>query len=37
MQNRPIVVVTFQGVIGDFFNDHGVSEKQNHIMSAHYN
>jgi hypothetical protein len=30
---RPIIIITFQGVLGDFFNDHGISGKQDHIMA----
>jgi len=30
---RPIIIITFQGVLGDFFNDHGIAGKQDHIMT----
>jgi len=33
---RPLVIITFQGVLGDFFKDNGVSAKQDAIMSKQY-
>jgi hypothetical protein len=34
--DRPIIIINFQGVLGDFFKDHGISMKQDHIMSKQY-
>ena len=34
--DHPIIVICFQGVLGDFFKDGGVSTKQDHIMSKQY-
>lgn len=33
---RPLIVMTFQGVLGDFIKDGGISNKQDHLMSKHY-
>ena len=33
---RPLIIITFQGVLGDFFKDGGVSAKQDCIMSNLY-
>ena len=34
--DRPIIIINFQGVLGDFFKDYGISMKQEHIMPRHY-
>jgi hypothetical protein len=34
--DRPIIIINFQGVLGDFFKDHGISMKQDNIMSKQY-
>ena len=31
--DRPMIVINFQGVLGDFFKDSGLSMKQDNIMS----
>lgn len=31
--DRPLIVINFQGVLGDFFKDSGLSMKQDNIMS----
>ena len=33
---RPLLIITFQGVLGDFLKDGGVSTKQDHLMSKQY-
>ena len=33
---RPLLIVTFQGVLGDFMKDGGISTKQEHLMSKQY-
>ena len=33
---RPLIVITFQGILGDFFKDGGVSMKQDQIMTKQY-
>ena len=33
---RPVLIITFQGVLGDFFKDSGISNKQDAIMSRQY-
>jgi hypothetical protein len=33
---RPVIIITFQGVLGDFFKDSGISNKQDAIMSRQY-
>jgi len=30
---RPIIIINFQGVLGDFMKDGGLSTKQDHLMS----
>lgn len=30
---RPLIIIIFQGVIGDFIKDNGISKNQDHIMS----
>ena len=34
--DHPIIVINFQGILGDFFKDGGISCKQDHIMSKQY-
>lgn len=31
--DRPMLVINFQGVLGDFFKDNGLSSKQESIMN----
>ncbi len=33
---RPLIIVTFQGVLGDFMKDGGISIYQDHLMSKQY-
>jgi len=33
---RPLIVITFQGVIGDFLKDSGLSKNQEHLLSRQY-
>ena len=30
---RPLIIITFQGVLGDFIKEWGISLKQDHIVS----
>ena len=34
--DRPMIIINFQGVLGDFFKDSGLSAKQDSIMSKQY-
>lgn len=34
--DRPMIVINFQGVLGDFFKDSGLAMKQDNIMSKQY-
>lgn len=34
--DHPVIVINFQGILGDFFKDNGISTKQDHIMSKYY-
>jgi hypothetical protein len=34
--DRPMIIINFQGVLGDFFKDSGLSMKQDNIMSKQY-
>jgi len=36
VMDRPVIVITFQGVLGDFIKDGGLSAKQDHLMSRQY-
>jgi hypothetical protein len=33
---RPVIIINFQGVLGDFLKDGGLSTKQDHLMSKAY-
>jgi hypothetical protein len=33
---RPLIIITFQGVLGDFIKEGGLSVKQDHLMSKQY-
>lgn len=30
---RPLIIITFQGVLGDFINEQGISIKQDHLVA----
>ena len=30
---RPLIIITFQGVLGDFIKEWGISNKQDHLVS----
>jgi hypothetical protein len=32
---RPLIIITFQGVLGDFFKGDGISIRQDQVMSKH--
>ena len=36
LSERPLIIVTFQGVLGDFIKDGGLSMNQDHLMSKQY-
>lgn len=33
---RPVIIINFQGVLGDFLKDGGLSTKQDHLLSRAY-